>query len=452
MKTSSSADVGLPIYSKVAAAGLAGMTADLCTYPLDTIKVWLMVRKNGGDSIEAAVSSPKSPPVPKMITNRTKSMITPTTKLRKVIKVIKPGSLAQSSLTSSVRPIVKKLIPIEKTRKRIVLKDGTTKKITVTKLAQSKYNPKSSVGNKHNTQVKHMHIAANQGVKQAAIPKMGAISVIRQNIASNGFKGLYGGITAGLQRQVAFCAVRIGCYDSIKGFYSNLIPASPDSKQIPQRILAGTTSALLAVTMFQPTDVVKIRMQAQTGMPPEMRRYKNSFQAYRHLYNGGFSEAWRGLRANQFRLAVVNVSELVTYDIAKDTLINNRWMDDNSSCHFVSAALAGLFTTLVASPIDVVKTRLMNSAGGSGTIFSVAKGMLFKEGIASFYKGVLPSYLRLGSWNIVMFMSYEQYKKVFQPSWQKENIVLEPPRVVAPVRPATQTVSCEMTKPRVTNC
>lgn len=132
--------------------------------------------------------------------------------------------LAQSSLTSSVRPIVKKLIPIEKTRKRIVLKDGTTKKITVTKLAQSKYNPKSSVGNKHNTQVKHMHIAANQGVKQAAIPKMGAISVIRQNIASNGFKGLYGGITAGLQRQVAFCAVRIGCYDSIKGFYSDLIP------------------------------------------------------------------------------------------------------------------------------------------------------------------------------------------------------------------------------------
>jgi len=209
---------------------------------------------------------------------------------------------------------------------------------------------------------------------------------------------------------------------------------------------------MLAVTMFQPTDVVKIRMQAQTGMPPEMRRYKNSFQAYRHLYNGGFSEAWRGLKANQFRLAVVNVSELVTYDVAKDTLINNGLMKDNSSCHFVSAALAGLFTTLVASPIDVVKTRVMNSAGGSGTIFSVAKSMLFKEGIASFYKGVLPSYLRLGSWNIVMFMSYEQYKKMFQPSWQKENIVMEP-RIPAAVRPATQTVSCEMTnKARTTNC
>lgn len=448
MKTSSSSDVGLPIYSKIAAAGLAGMTADLCTYPLDTIKVWLMVRKNGADTVEAAVSSPKNA-VPKMVTNRTKSMVAPTIKLKKIIKVIKPGSLAQSPLTSSVRPIVKKLIPVEKTRKRVVFKDGTTKKITVTKLAQSKYSPKSSVGGKQKTHVKHMHIAATQGSLNQAVPKMGAISIIRQNIASNGFRGLYGGITAGLQRQVAFCSVRIGCYESIKEFYSDLLPASPDSKQIPQRILAGTTSAMLAVTLFQPTDVVKIRMQAQTGMAPELRRYKNSFQAYRHLYKGGFSEAWRGLKANQFRLAVVNVSELVTYDVTKDTLINNKLMEDNSRCHFVSAALAGLFTTLVASPIDVVKTRVMNSAGGSGTIFSIAKQMLFKEGITSFYKGVLPSYLRLGSWNIVMFMTYEQYKKVFQPSWQKENIVLEPPRVV---RPATQTVSCEMTKPRATNC
>ena len=43
MKTNN-ADDGLPIYSKIAAAGLAGITADLCTYPFDTVKVWLMVR------------------------------------------------------------------------------------------------------------------------------------------------------------------------------------------------------------------------------------------------------------------------------------------------------------------------------------------------------------------------------------------------------------------------
>ena len=62
----------------------------------------------------------------------------------------------------------------------------------------------------------------------------------------------------------------------------------------------------------------------------------------RHLYNGGISEAWRGVKANQFRLAVVNVSEIVTYDVVKDILIDRKLMQDNSACHFVSAATAGL--------------------------------------------------------------------------------------------------------------
>lgn len=62
----------------------------------------------------------------------------------------------------------------------------------------------------------------------------------------------------------------------------------------------------------------------------------------RHLYDGGVRRAWRGLRANQFRLAVVNVSELVTYDIVKDTIIDMKLMKDSSGCHFTSAAIAGI--------------------------------------------------------------------------------------------------------------
>jgi len=438
------ADAGLPIHAKVAAAGLAGMTADLCTYPLDTIKVWLMVNKNG-KQIEATPTQATT--ASRMMTQRTSTLTAPTNKLRKVIKVIKPATLASKpSVTSSVRPVIRKLIPVDKNllKKRIILQRDGSKKVTLTKMAQGKHMK---------NQVKHMHFMANQASIKQAAPKLGALSIIRNNISQNGVKGLYGGITAGLQRQVAFCAVRIGCYDTIKNFYQDLLPASPDSKQIPQRILAGTTSALLAVSIFQPTDVVKIRMQAQTGMPPEMRRYKNSFQAYRQIFNGGFSEAWQGLRANQFRLAVVNVSELVTYDLVKDTLIDTKLMKDNSSCHFVSAATAGLITTLVASPIDVVKTRLMNSASGGAGMFETAKNMLFKEGVTSFYKGVLPSYLRLGSWNIVMFMSYEQYKNVFTKT---DDGILAEPRVQPMLPATTQTVSCESPlkakQATVTNC
>lgn len=36
-------------------------------------------------------------------------------------------------------------------------------------------------------------------------------------------------------------------------------------------------------------------------------------------------------------------------------------MNDNIWCHFASSAFAGLMATIIGSPIDVVKTRIMNA-------------------------------------------------------------------------------------------
>lgn len=57
-------------------------------------------------------------------------------------------------------------------------------------------------------------------------------------------------------------------------------------------------------------------------------------------------------------------------------------------CHFTAAFAAGFCTTLVASPVDVVKTRYMNSEPGHyrGAL-NCALSMLVNEGPTSFYKG-----------------------------------------------------------------
>lgn len=57
-------------------------------------------------------------------------------------------------------------------------------------------------------------------------------------------------------------------------------------------------------------------------------------------------------------------------------------------CHFVSAFGAGFVTTVVASPVDVVKTRYMNSGPGTYRgIADCATKMFQKEGLSAFYKG-----------------------------------------------------------------
>nr|CAD7418288.1 unnamed protein product [Timema poppensis]CAD7573856.1 unnamed protein product [Timema californicum] len=66
----------------------------------------------------------------------------------------------------------------------------------------------------------------------------------------------------------------------------------------------------------------------------------------------------------------------------------------------------------MASPVDVVKTRYMNSTQGEykGAV-DCAVRMLVQEGPAAFYKGFTPSFCRLVSWNIVLWITYEQMKK-----------------------------------------
>ncbi|XP_075598759.1 putative mitochondrial transporter UCP3 isoform X3 [Balearica regulorum gibbericeps] len=115
---------------------------------------------------------------------------------------------------------------------------------------------------------------------------------------------------------------------------------------------------------------------------------------------------------NIARNAIVNCGELVTYDLIKDALLRAQLMTDNVPCHFVAAFGAGFCATVVASPVDVVKTRYMNAGPGQyRNVLSCLLALLMQDGLAGFYKGFVPSFLRLGSWNVVMFISYEQLQR-----------------------------------------
>ncbi|XP_076002078.1 dicarboxylate carrier UCP2-like [Genypterus blacodes] len=239
----------------------------------------------------------------------------------------------------------------------------------------------------------------------------GVSGTIITMVRTEGARSLYNGLVAGLHRQMSFASVRIGLYDSMKQFYTR----GSDNAGIGVRLLAGSTTGAMAVAFAQPTDVVKVRFQAQVRKPAPgtVQRYNGTMDAYKTIAREeGFKGLWKGCLPNIARNSIVNCSELVTYDIIKELILKRNLMTDNMPCHFTAAFAAGFCTTIVASPVDVVKTRYMNSRPGQykGAL-NCAMTMLVKEGATSFYKGFVPSYLRLGSWNIVMFVTYEQIKR-----------------------------------------
>ncbi|XP_029840025.3 mitochondrial uncoupling protein 2 [Ixodes scapularis] len=257
-----------------------------------------------------------------------------------------------------------------------------------------------------------------EGAQSGAVKQYrGVLGTVVTIAKQEGPSRLYGGLGPGLQRQACFATVRIGFYDSVKDAYSKAILGRTEganaAAMMGVRILAAVTTGGLAVVFAQPTDVVKVRMQAQSGTAP--RRYKNSFQAYKTIGRvEGFRGLYKGTLPNIARNSIVNAAELVCYDSVKEAILSRNLLQDNIICHFFSAFGAGFCATVVASPVDVVKTRFMNSGAGKYTGATDCAIKMFHEGgFKAFYKGFTPSFVRLGSWNICMFVTYEQLKRLF---------------------------------------
>ena len=96
----------------------------------------------------------------------------------------------------------------------------------------------------------------------AALQGRGVVGTLFSIAKHEGPKALYSGIVPGLQRQMAFSAIRIGAYESVKNKYMEMSGVTGGVQLMGVRIAAGVTTGTLAILVAQPTDVVKIRMQA----------------------------------------------------------------------------------------------------------------------------------------------------------------------------------------------
>jgi hypothetical protein len=76
----------------------------------------------------------------------------------------------------------------------------------------------------------------------------------------------------------------------------------------------------------------------------------------------------------------------------------------------LSAMTCGLAATIVGSPIDVLKSRVMANRGTGRGVLEIIRSTAKAEGLGGFYKGFAPNFVRMSGWNIVFFVTYEQLK------------------------------------------
>jgi hypothetical protein len=237
------------------------------------------------------------------------------------------------------------------------------------------------------------------------------VSVVREE----GLRGLYSGVEAAALRQVVYGGIGVGLYAPVR----KLLIGSEDAHDAPlwKRILAGMITGGLGQAVASPTDVVKVRVQAdgrlklRGGTP----RYAGTWDAFKRiLLEEGVRGYFVGFKPSVVRAAVINGCGIASYDHSKQFTVELTGQEEGLFARVVASLISGLVSALVSTPVDVVKTRLMNQPPGS----TVYRGMIDcaiktfrEEGIRGTYSGFVPTYTRLAPWQLVFFVTFDALNK-----------------------------------------
>ncbi|MBA0842445.1 hypothetical protein Goarm_002269, partial [Gossypium armourianum] len=269
------------------------------------------------------------------------------------------------------------------------------------------------------------------GGDAAALPKYrGLLGTVGTIAREEGLAALWKGVIPGLHRQCLFGGLRIGMYEPVKNFYVGKDHVG--DVPLTKKILAALTTGALGITVANPTDLVKVRLQAEGRLPPGVpRRYSGALNAYSTIARQeGVKALWTGIGPNIARNAIINAAELASYDQVKQTILKIPGFTDNVVTHLLSGLGAGFFAVCIGSPVDVrnlyrllykmvecavipsssegvVKSRMMGDSAYKSTLDCFIK-TLKNDGPMAFYKGFIPNFGRLGSWNVIMFLTLEQ--------------------------------------------
>ncbi|KAI8320211.1 mitochondrial carrier [Martensiomyces pterosporus] len=244
---------------------------------------------------------------------------------------------------------------------------------------------------------------------------------MRQVVGEMGALGLYSGLSAALLRQGTYTMTRFAVYDLAKDQMSHRDGTPLTSGEIA---IATLCSGVAGGVVGNPAEILNVRMQNDQALPKELRRnYRNAAHGLVLMVREeGVRSLAIGLAPSLIRATLATASQFVSYDAFKAQLLSAGYQD-SVSVHFAASFMAGLVATTVCSPADVIKSRTMASLRSQPShghhhlhapgVWAVCKSIYAKEGIAAFFKGWVPSYIRLCPQLVITFVIYERLRKSY---------------------------------------
>lgn len=251
--------------------------------------------------------------------------------------------------------------------------------------------------------------------KGAAKKYNGIADCVKKTVKTNGFFGLYRGLSVLLYGSIPKSAVRFGAFETFKTKMMDHNGQLSTGGKLLAGLGAGVAEAILAVT---PMETVKVKfINDQRSANPQFRGFFHGVSTI--IKQEGFMGVYKGLTATIMKQGSNQAIRFYVMESLKD-LYKGDDPKKPVPKMLVGAfgAVAGAASVFGNTPIDVVKTRMqgLEAAKYKSTADCFMK-ILKNEGPTAFYKGTVPRLGRVCLDVAITFMIYDSFMELFNKFW-----------------------------------
>ncbi|KAK5172001.1 Cu/Pi carrier [Saxophila tyrrhenica] len=236
----------------------------------------------------------------------------------------------------------------------------------------------------------------------------------RKIIASDGVRGIYTGGSPTFFGYSVQGALKYGCYEYFKKFYSDLAGPENATRYKTWIYLAGSASAeFFADIGLCPLEAVKVRMQ--TTMPPFATGTLNGISKI--VSTEGVAGLYKGIYPLWARQIPYTMMKFASFETIVE-MIYHRLPGQKSDYSkgaqtgvaFTGGYIAGILCAIVSHPADVMVSKLnANRQPGEGV--GSALGRIYKDiGFGGLWNGLPVRIVMIGTLTGLQWMIYDSFK------------------------------------------
>lgn len=202
-----------------------------------------------------------------------------------------------------------------------------------------------------------------------------------------------------------------------------------------KEFLSGALAGAMTKAVLAPLETIRTRMVVGVGS----KNIAGSFVEI--IERQGWQGLWAGNAINMIRIIPTQAIELGTFEYVKRTLTSAQENWNQKECprlqigHInldlsfswispvaVGGAAAGVVSTLVCHPLEVLKDRLTVNPDAYPTL-SVAVQKICKDGgVGAFYAGIFPTLIGMLPYSTCFYFMYETVKKSYCQAKKKTTL------------------------------